>query len=79
MVSLADLIEKGYFTPPDAANLRLALFKKAGELGHAGAQRALAVEYEKAQTAQQQQIMQQQVQTQMLQMFGAVIQGAAHR
>jgi hypothetical protein len=79
MVSLADLIEKGYVTPPDAVNFRLALLKKAGELGHAGAQRAFAVEYQKAQTAQQQQIMQQQVQQQMLQMFGAVIQGAVRR
>jgi hypothetical protein len=79
MVSLADLIEKGYFTPPDAVNLRLALLKKAGELGHAGAQKAFVVEYQKAQTAQQQQIMQQQVQQQMLQMFGAVIQGAVRR
>ena len=79
MVSLAELIEKGYFSPPDAVNLRLALLKKAGELGHAGAQRAFAIEYQKAQTAQQQQMMQQQVQQQMLQMFGAVIQGAARR
>jgi len=79
MVSLAGLIEKGYLTPPDALNQRLALLKRAAELGHAGAQRAFAVEYQKAQTAQQQQIMQQQVQQQMLQLFGAVIQGAAHR
>jgi hypothetical protein len=79
MVSLSELIEKGYFTPPDATNLRLALLKKAGELGHAGAQRAFAVEYQKAQTAQREQIMQQQVQQQMLQMFGAVLQGAGHR
>jgi TPR repeat protein len=75
MVSLAEMIEKNYFTPPDALNLRLALLKKAGELGHAGAQRAFAIEYQKAQTAQQQQIMQLQVQQQMLQMFGAAIGG----
>jgi hypothetical protein len=75
MVSLAEMIEKNYFTPPDASNLRLALLKKAGEFGHAGAQRAFAIEYQKAQTAQQQQIMQLQVQQQMLQMFGAAIGG----
>ena len=40
MVSLAALIEKGYLTSPDASNMRLALLKKAAELGHAGAQRA---------------------------------------
>jgi hypothetical protein len=57
----------------------LALLKKAGELGHAGAQRAFEVELEKAQTAQQQQLMQQQIQSQMLGIFGAVVQGAMHR
>jgi hypothetical protein len=79
MVSLAALIEKGYLTPPDSVNVRLALLKRAGELGHAGAQRAFEIEYEKAQTAQQQLIMQQQVQRQMLEIFGAVVQGAMRR
>ena len=79
MVSLAALIEKGYLTPPDASNMRLALLKKAAELGHAGAQRAFEVEYEKAQTAQQQQLMQQQVQRQMFEIFGAAVQGALRR
>jgi TPR repeat protein len=79
MVSLAELIQKGYLTPPDATNVRLALLKKAGELGHAGAQRAFEVELEKAQTAQQQRLMQQQIQSQMLGIFGAVVQGAMHR
>ena len=79
MVSLAALIEKGYYTPADASNVRLALLKKAGELGHAGAQQAFEVEAEKAQNAQQQQLMQQQVQSQMLEIFGAVVQGAMRR
>jgi hypothetical protein len=79
MVSLAALIEKGYFTPPDAINLRLALLKKASELGHVDAQRAFEIEYEKAQTAQQQQAMQQQIQLQMLEVFGAAVQGALRR
>jgi hypothetical protein len=40
---------------------------------------ALEIEYEKAQTAQQQQLMQQQIQSQMLEIFGAVVQGAMRR
>lgn len=79
MVSLAALIEKGYYTPVDASNVRLAMLRKAGELGHAGAQRAFEVEIDKAQNAQQQQAMQQQVQRQMLEIFGAVVQGAIRR
>jgi hypothetical protein len=79
MVSLAGLIEKGYFTPPDALNMRLALLKKAAELGHAGAQRAFEIESEKAQTAQQQQLMQQQMQRQMIEIFGTVVQNAIRR
>jgi hypothetical protein len=79
MVSLAALIEKGYLAPPDASNVRLALLKRAGELGHAGAQRAFEIEYEKAQTSQQQQAMQLQVQKQMIDIFGAVVQRAIRR
>jgi signal transduction histidine kinase len=75
MFSLASLIERGYLTPPNAINYRLALLKRSSELGNADAQRVLDVEYQKAQTAQDQQIMQQQ----MLEIFGAVVQGAVRR
>jgi TPR repeat protein len=79
MVSLAALIEKGYFSPPDAANVRRALLEKASELGHAGAQRAVQVERQKTQNAEQQRINQQQVQRQMMEIFGAAIQGGFRR
>jgi len=79
MFSLARLIEKGYYSPPNAVNFRLALLKRSADLGNADAQQALEIEYQKAQNAQQQQLMQQQIQQQMLNIFGAAVQGAMRR
>jgi hypothetical protein len=44
MVSLADMIEKNYYPVPNPVEVRLALFKKAAELGNSNAARALSAE-----------------------------------
>ena len=75
MVSLVDLIDKGLVPTPDPEQTKLALLNRAAELGHSGAQRGYELELQKANQAQISQATQQQ----MMQMFGAFIQGVARR
>jgi hypothetical protein len=77
MVSLAEMIDRQYFNPPNAYDMKLALWRKAAELGHAGAAKALEIEAAKTEQIQNQQLNQQRAQQMMLQMIGGIIGAAA--
>jgi hypothetical protein len=79
MVSLAEMIDRKQFNPPNPYDMKLALWRQAAGLGHAGAARALELETVKAQQLATQQLNQQQAQQLMLQMIGGIIAGAASR
>jgi hypothetical protein len=77
MVSLAEMIERQYFNPPNSYDMKLALWRKAAELGHAGAAKALELEAAKTEQLQNQQLNQQRAQQMMFQMIGGIIGAAA--
>jgi hypothetical protein len=76
MVSLAEMIDRHYFDPPNSYDMKLALWRQAAELGHAGAAKALENEAAKAEQQQIQQLNQQRAQQMMIQMIGGIIGGA---
>jgi signal transduction histidine kinase len=76
MVSLAEMIDRQYFNPPNPYDMKLALWRKAAELGHAGAAKALELEAAKTEQRQTEQLNQQRAQQMMLQMIGGIIGGA---
>jgi hypothetical protein len=71
MASLVDLIDKGLVATPNPVETKLALLHRAAELGHAGAQRGYELELQKANQEHINQVNQQQ----MMQLFGAFVQG----
>ncbi|MDI3564208.1 tetratricopeptide repeat protein [Bradyrhizobium sp. Arg816] len=75
MVSLVDLIDKGQVATPNPEQTKLALLQRAAELGHAGAQRGYQLELQKLNQERINQVNQQQ----MMQLFGAFVQGIARR
>ncbi|MBR1145209.1 tetratricopeptide repeat protein [Bradyrhizobium sp. AUGA SZCCT0431] len=75
MVSLGDMIDKGTYPTDNPLAMKLALLKRAADLGHAGAQRAFPLELAKAQQAQSN----QETQRQMLEIFGQIVAGAIRR
>jgi hypothetical protein len=77
MVSLAEMIDRQYFNPPNSYDMKLALWRKAAELGHAGAKKALEMEAAKTEQLQTQQLNQQRAQQMMFQMIGGIIGAAA--
>jgi len=79
MVSLAEMIDKGAYFPADPAQEKIKLYRQAAELGHPVAQRALEAELLAFQQRQQNVMAQQQMQTQMLNLFGAALIGAMNR
>lgn len=75
MVSLAEMIDKKSYFPPDPFAEKISLYKRAADLGHPGAQRALEVEVRNFQQLQQQQRANAQTQQLMMGVFGAVLNG----
>lgn len=77
MVTLADLVGRGYLPVQNQVAAKYALLERAAQLGHAGAQ--LAVEQQKVelQQGQQERAFQQQEQQMMLDMFGTILRGVA--
>jgi hypothetical protein len=75
MTSLVDLIDKGLIPTPNPEQTKLALLHRAAELGHAGAQRAYEAELQNL----NQERINQANQQQMIQLFGAFVQGVARR
>lgn len=79
MVSLADMIDRGAFNPPNSIYVKLSLFKRAAELGDQAAVRAYNAEMEKQQEVQTRQINEQEMQRRMLDAFGAIIRSVPRR
>jgi TPR repeat protein len=75
MFSLVDMIDKGTYSPDNPLAMKLALLRRAAELGHAGAQRTFPVELAKMQQAQAN----QETQRKMLEIFGQIVGGAMRR
>jgi len=77
MVTLADLIERGFVNVQNPVAAKYALLERAAQLGHSGAQ--LAVERQKAELQQRQQerAFQLQEQQMMLDLFGTLLRGVA--
>ena len=75
MVSLVDLIDRGLVPTADPEQTKLALLQRAAQLGHAGAQRGYELELQKLNQDRANQANQQQ----MMQIFGAFVQGIARR
>ena len=70
MVSLADMIDKGTYTPDNPVMVKLGLLKRAANLGHAG-----PLELQKAQQNQND----QEKQRQMMDVFGHILGSAIRR
>ena len=79
MLSLAYLIGKGYYTPPNAVGERLALLQRSAQLGNQQAQIAFQEDMQKLQAANQEAAAKAEMQRQMIDLFGAVVQNAIRR
>ena len=79
MVSLAEMIKKGYTSPADESESIIALYGRATNLGNQNAARALQVEHDNQERAAQAQYLQQEQQRQMMQIFGAIIGNISRR
>lgn len=75
MVSLVDLIDRGLVPTADPEQTKMALLNRAAQLGHPGAQRGYELAVQKANQDRTNQATQQQ----MMQIFGAFVQGMASR
>jgi hypothetical protein len=79
MVSLVDMIDRGVFNPPNSIYAKMALLRKAAELGHQTALRAYNSEVEKQEQAQNRQINEQEMQRRMLETLGGIMRGIPRR
>jgi TPR repeat protein len=83
MVSLADMIDRGEYIPPNADYVKMALYKRAADLGHTGAVRAYSSQLEQQQQVQRQfqqrPLNEQEMQRAMLQAFGTVLRSIPRR
>jgi hypothetical protein len=68
MVSLAEMIDRGYTVPTNPSEEKLQLYRRAAELGNAAARRAY-----------QERILQLEQQRRMMQIMGTVIQNIPRR
>jgi hypothetical protein len=78
MVSLADMIDRGEYTPPNADYLKMALYKRAANLGHAGAVR-LEQQQQVQWRFQQRPWNEQEMERAMLEAFGTVLRSIPRR
>jgi hypothetical protein len=79
MVSLAEMIDRGYTVPANPSEEKLELYRRAAELGNTVARRAYRVEIAKDQATQQERILQLEQQRRMMQIMGTVIQNIPRR
>lgn len=75
MVTMADLVERGYVPVQNPAAAKYGLLERAAQLGHAGAQQAVAQMKTELQEQQQERAFQQQEQQMMINMFGTILRG----
>ncbi|TLG79116.1 hypothetical protein [Methylocystis sp. B8] len=73
MVTLAELIERGYLPVRNPEGAKYALLGRAARLGHAGAQLAIEQLKSERQNIQQRAFQQQQEQQMMLDVFGTIL------
>jgi TPR repeat protein len=76
MVSLAEMIERGYANPSED---RLQLYRRAADLGNATGMRAYQGEIAKERATQQQRLFQVEQERRMMQIIGTVIQNIPRR
>ena len=79
MVSLAEMIERGYASPANPNEERLELYRRAAKLGNATAERAYQAEIAKGQAIRQERLLQLEQQRRMMQIMGTVIQNIPRR
>ena len=79
MVSLAEMIDRGYTVPANPSEEKLELYRRAAELGNTVARRAYRVQIAKEQATQQERILQLEQQRRMMQIIGTVIQNIPRR
>lgn len=79
MLSLAYMIGKGYYTPPIPVGERLALLQRSAQLGNQQAQITFQEDMQKLQAANQEAAAKAEMQRQMIDLFGAVVQNAIRR
>ncbi|ULO23490.1 hypothetical protein [Methylocystis sp. SB2] len=75
MVTLSNLVEKGYLPVQNPVAAKYALLERAAQLGHSGARIAVDEQKIEIQQRQQEHISQQQQQQMMLEMFGTILRG----
>ena len=73
MMSLADLIEKGYTSPLNASETPLSLYARAARLGHPRALEKLQIEQDHASRAEQDRRRQEDGARQMMQLIGPML------
>jgi len=79
IVSLAEMIDRGYTVPANPSEEKLELYRRAAELGNTVARRAYRVQIAKEQATQQERILQIEQQRRMMQIIGTVIQNIPRR
>lgn len=75
MISLADMIDRGHFSVANVNETKIALFKRAAELGHPNAAAALNAEMSKM----QQSMSERESQQKMLEVFGFILRNIPNR
>lgn len=75
MLSLAEMVDRGHFVPPNPIEAKLALLRRSSELGNAQAKRAFDIESAKYSVAEGAPVMAPN-ERQILQLLGTILQGA---
>ncbi len=79
MVSLAELVDRGYFGQQNPVSIKSALLNKAAEFGHSGAQQSVAAERARSENAALEQAKQQDAARNAALIFGTIIQNMGRR
>ena len=75
MISLAEMIDRGNYSVQNPSETKVVLFKRAAELGHPNAAKALNAEMGKL----QQHASDEETQRQMLELFGSILRNVPRR
>jgi hypothetical protein len=79
MVSLAEMIDKQYAFPTNPSETKHELYRRAAQLGHAGAAVAYRNEVTREERGHQERLMQLQQQQRMMQIIGGILQNIPRR
>lgn len=75
MVSLGEMIERGLAMPMNAGEAKIALFQRAADLGHRGAELAVQRERDKEINAARDEAMRAEQARKMIEIFGGIVGG----